>query len=327
MRGVIERQRPRLAEGQVAEERAGCRLGACARPAQDGRADQFALDADRVARAGRRRQCVARRERGRLHRSDDPPVSVERRPPDILDPRAAPCGPAEVGGADIGQRPARDRRGIDPDAEGQRTEDRQLRRRVVPVDVGRGVRLGEAGPLRPSQRPVVGVSVLHRAEDGVGGAVDDPADAAQPLPARELPDRGDDRDARPDTGLDAEPDAAVPRDREEARPLRGDRRLVGGHDRAATLERGGDQVGGGKFAAQHLDDRPGPFQRLLGARRQRARRQGDGAHLAGVAHQCPPHRPARARRPAGAGDGAADNAEAEQGYFLHDASLAGEDLA
>ena len=80
-------------------------------------------------------------------------------------------------------------------AERERSQDGGFRRGVVPLDVRRGVALGQAELLGLAQHVVVAVAVLlHAGEDVVGRAVDDPHDPDDLLPRQRLaqgPDHGD----------------------------------------------------------------------------------------------------------------------------------------
>jgi hypothetical protein len=135
-------------EGDIAEERPSGRGGTGPRPGEGGRADQRAFDADRVAGAGGRGERIGDGESGRLDRRPEHAVLATDGARQVFHPRAACGGPAEVGGAHIREWAARDGGRVEPDAEGERDEDRQLRRRVVPVHIGGGVGLGKPAGLR-----------------------------------------------------------------------------------------------------------------------------------------------------------------------------------
>ena len=93
--------------------------------------------------------------------------------------------------------------GIDLAAEPDRDQNRDLRARVVAVDVGRRIRLGISERLRLFQR--IGkrqARAVHAREDVIAGAVQDAGDAQQPIAGQPFPDRADDRNAARDRRLE-----------------------------------------------------------------------------------------------------------------------------
>ncbi len=139
--------------------------------------------------------------------------------------------------------------------EGDGGQDGGLGRGVEALDVGGGVAFGVAQRLGLGQglverRPRFG----HAGQHEVGGAVDDPGDAADPVAGQGLPQRPQQRDPAAHRRLEQEVDA-VGLGRLEQLPAEvGQQLLVGRDDGLAGLQGGQDQRAGRFDAADHLDD-------------------------------------------------------------------------
>ena len=206
-----------------------------------------------------------RRQDGRRDRRHRASTDARRHEPD--DPADAPgvglVGQADRRDARAGRTvgpvgPGRDRGRVQPATEGEAGQDDELVDRVEALDVAGRVRLRVAQALRLGERRRVverGRLVGHRAQDEVGRAVDDAADAARSgSPARSDGQRPEDRDPAADRRLEPERRAGPPGDRLELRAVVGDDVLVGGDDGLAHRQRGGDQRVGRLVATHQLDD-------------------------------------------------------------------------
>ena len=145
--------------------------------------------------------------------------------------------------------------GDDARAERDRRDDRGLGRGVEALDVGGGVGLGEAEPLRLGER--VGerrAGVGHAGEDVVGGAVDDAHHPADAVAGQRLAQRPDERDATAHRRLEEDVDAGALGGLEQLAAVGGDELLVGGDDRLAAHQRLDDEPAGGLDPADDLDD-------------------------------------------------------------------------
>ncbi len=97
----------------------------------------------------------------------------------------------------------RDRAGVDPGAEGEGGENRELVRGVEAADVECGVRFRVAEPLRLGEAHVEWKVVrLHPRQDVVARAVEDARDARDLVASEALAQGLDDRDAAADGGLE-----------------------------------------------------------------------------------------------------------------------------
>ena len=143
-----------------------------------------------------------------------------------------------------------------PRPEGDRREDRDLRRRVQAADVVRRVRLGVAEPLRLGERLVVRAAGVHRGEDEVGRPVDDPDDPVDVRHDERLAEHLDHRDRGADRRLEAELGTRRGRRCEELRAAARDELLVRRDDRAARPEEREHVCARRVDSAHHLGDDP-----------------------------------------------------------------------
>ena len=184
----------------------------------------------------------------------------------------------------------------DPRAEGDRGEDRHLRRRVCAGHVLGRIGLGVSEPLRLGQRLGVVGAGLHLREDEVGRPVDDAEHAVHAREGERLAQHLDHRDRRAHARLEAELDAGRRRRREQLRAAAGDELLVGRDDRLPDTKEVEHVAAGRIEAAHHLGDerdrrvvrdraevawsgspgRAGTRARRPGRARARARRGADG---------------------------------------------------
>ena len=258
---------------EVAEHRG--RGGRTPRPPalQHERAEPVALDEDRVRRPVHRGERVRRGDhRGmHAHRDVDANALGDREQPHHV---AHPPGRVDVLERHLGDPDARDVGVGHLRAEGERREDRRLLGRVVPVEVGGRVTLGE--PQRRGRRErLVELAPLprHRGEQEVGRAVHDPEHALDRLARERVPKHSHDRDRPGDRGLVEEVDLAACRELGELAQPGGEQRLVRRHHRAARLEGLADQPLDLAEPADELDDDVG----CGGDQRARVRRDERGA--------------------------------------------------
>jgi hypothetical protein len=127
---------------------------------------------------------------------------------------------------------------------------------------------------------------------------------------------GDDRHPAADARLDPESDAALPRQGEQARAVQGDRDLVGGGDRATGPRAAAIRSAAGCSPPRTSTTGPSPARATAGSVVRQVRGQQRLARPRCVAHEGMSDGPLRARRIAGAGNAAADHAEAEEGEFV-----------
>ena len=197
-----------------------------------------------------------------------------------------------AGGSDVVERDVLDSLHLDPlerhpRAERDGGQDRRLGGRVETRDVLGRICLGVAEPLRLRERVVVGAALLHRREDEVRRAVDDPEHAVHVRDDERLAQHLDHGDRGADGGLEAELDTARGRRLEQLGAAAGDELLVRRHDRPAGAEELEHVASGRVDAAHHLGDD-------LDRRIVEDRREVVGEHvrlgrerplLAGVAHE------------------------------------------
>ena len=97
--------------------------------------------------------------------------------------------------------------GVDPRAEGERGQDRELVGGVEAADVEGRIGLGVAEPLRLGEAVLEGELLqLHAREDVIAGAVEDAVDALDRIAGEALAQRLDDRNAAGDRRLEGERD-------------------------------------------------------------------------------------------------------------------------
>ena len=307
---------------EVAEDGRGGRVAAGAPAVEHQLAGGVGLDEDGVeglAHAGER---VRPRDHRRVDAHGDAVVGAlaDRQQ---LDDGVHLAGRRDVGGGDLGDALAVDVGAGDPGVEGERGEDRGLGGGVEALDVGGRVGLGVAERLRLLDGVgEAGAGRVHLVEDVVGRAVDDAEHLAHVVTGERLAQRPQQRDRAGDRGLVVEVDAVLGGRGVEARAVLGEQRLVGGDDRGAVLHGAQDERAGGLDAADDLDDDVGARDEVLGVGREQRRVDAEvGAVAAGAAHRDADDLERRAD-PGGhvvgvlgeqAGDGAADDAGAEQG--------------
>ncbi len=113
-------------------------------------------------------------------------------------------------------------------------EDRQLGLRIDPLDILRGIRLGQPEGLCLHQRIAKRQTVaLHTAQDVVAGTVQDAGHTRQTVARQPVLDSADDRDASGDRCLEAQMAAGARRLSQQVGAGVRDDLLVRGHDRLA----------------------------------------------------------------------------------------------
>ena len=169
---------------QVAQHGAGGRAAAGAAAVEHELAAHGALDEHGVEGAPHRRQRVRLGHHGGVHTDGDLGPAVDQLGDgEQLDGVSEPAGVRDVGCADRADALAVHVGVDDVAAERKRSQDGCFRRGVVPLDIRRGVALGQAELLGFAQHVVIAVAVLlHAGEDVVGRAVDDPHDPNDLLP-------------------------------------------------------------------------------------------------------------------------------------------------
>ena len=104
---------------------------------------------------------------------------------------------------------------IDLAAQADGNQNGDLRAGVVPIDVGRRIRLGVAQRLRLFQR--IGKrqpGAIHAGEDVVARAVQDAGHAQQPVAGQPFPDSADDRNAAGNRRLEQQLASMLPSERQ-----------------------------------------------------------------------------------------------------------------
>ena len=161
----------------------------------------------------------------------------------------------EIDAVDRRNSPARNTLRIDLAAEPDGHQDRDLRARIVSIDVGRRIRLGIAQGLglfqRIGKRQPLGV---HARQDVIAGAVEDAGDAKQPISRQPFAHRADDGNAARDRRLEQQLALHLPRERQQLDAVRRDELLVGGDHRLAGLQRSPNQLSRRLETAHQLDD-------------------------------------------------------------------------
>ena len=208
-------------------------------------------------------------------------------------------GPRDVVGRDRRDALPMDVGGADPRVESQRGQDRSLGGGVVPLDVGRRVRLGEALLLRLLDgKGQVLAGGGHLVQDVVRGAVHDPQHPGDPVASQGLPHRADQRDRPADGGLEVQVDPGRLGRGVERRAVLAEQLLVRGHDRCPGFERGEQQGPRRLDAADQLDHDVGPGHQLCRVGGDQVQRDHRVARHVEAALRDPdePHRRTDARR-------------------------------
>ena len=147
------------------------------------------------------------------------------------------AGTTDVDHVDRVDAHARDVAPADPGAEGEMGQDGQFLRGVAAVDVGRRIRLGVAALLGLGQgRGILGVVLLHLAQDEVARAVEDGVDRLDVVGRKALGQGRDDGDAAGHGRLKGDRAAHLPRQGEQLRPVLGQQGLVRGDHVLAALQ-------------------------------------------------------------------------------------------
>ena len=151
-----------------------------------------------------------------------------------LDAVAQIVGGAKVLGRDRGDALDVDHAGIDPGAEGETGEDRQLLRGVVTLDIEGRIGLGVAELLglfeSARERQIL---PLHAGQDVIAGAVENAVDPRQRIADETLAQRLDDGDAAGHRCLEVQGDVVLLRQRRERHAVPGEQSLVGRDHRLA----------------------------------------------------------------------------------------------
>src|SRR5882672_2161293 len=104
-------------------------------------------------------------------------------------------------------------------------------RRVMTLDVRRGIRLRQSRGLRVRKRDAeLDTRFAHGAEDRIAGAVDDSINRALPIARERLAQDSDDRHAAADAGLEADRETAFAGLAKNLAAMLREQRLVAGHD-------------------------------------------------------------------------------------------------
>ena len=238
---------------------------------------------------------------------------------DLADGRAARARARDVRPVDRRRGLRRNLRRIDAQPERERAQDRQLRARIVAVEVGGRVRFGVAERLRRANGAIDrAAGLLDERQDGVGRGVQDRVDARDAVAGEAVADRADDRDRAADGRLEAKLPPLARGERQQRRAVPRDRLFVRRDDGFAGGERGANPLDRRVDAADRFDDDVGVALEHVGD----LGRPGDAgerrmpAFLLGAAveHVCEAdgRRAIRIEGRQPARDGGADGAEAEQ---------------
>ena len=169
------------------------------------------------------------------------------------------CDAGDAAAVDLGDRHGH--------AEGDLGQDGQLVGGVGAVHVERRVGLGVAPPLGLGQRFAIGLARLlgHGGEDEVAGAVEDALQRQDLVGGQALGQRGDDRHAAGDAGLEGDGPLVLAGRLEDLGAVLGQQRLVGGDDVLARRQQVEHDLPGPVDAADQLDadlNRSGPSAQL-----------------------------------------------------------------
>ena len=157
---------------------------------------------------------------------------------DQPDDKAERVGLRDIGGAHLRDAAHPHAREIDPRAEADGREDRQLVRRVHAFDIEGRIGLGKAQPLRFGQHVAeVRAGALHRREDVIAGAVEDAVNLGERIGRGAFAQALDDRDAARHRRLELERGVMALGDLRQLQPVMRDHRLVGGDEALARAQR------------------------------------------------------------------------------------------
>ena len=239
----------------VAEHRRRGRRSPGAATVEHDLTGRLGLDEDCVESTAYAGERMSPRHHRRVNAHDDALLVVaELGHGEELDDEAHLLGGDDVLGRDTGDALAVDVIEMHTGVEREPGEDRGLRRRVVALDIGRGVGLGVPEGLRLGEDiGVVGAVLVHLGQDEVGGAVDDAEHAAHLVAGEALAQRAKEWHRPRDRGLEVEVDAVGLGGRVELGAVLREQRLVGGHDRGTRCHGCEDERAGRLDAAHHLD--------------------------------------------------------------------------
>ena len=239
---------------EVAEHRRCRRCATGAASVEHQLADRVSLDEHRVERVAYRRERMQLRHHRGVNPHRDLTVDLLRNCEELHDVTEV-ARRRDVVGRYAGDALAIHVGGDDARPEGNGGDDRSLGRRVVALDVGSGIRLGEPERLRVGERGVERLSaVAHAAEDVVRRAVHDSHDPTNAVAGERLAQWPHERDAATDGGLEQQVDTRTLRRLEQLAPVRGEQLLVGRDHRLACHQCLDDEGSCRLDATDDLDD-------------------------------------------------------------------------
>ena len=208
---------------------------------------------DAIGDAADARQRVRAADEGRA-REGVHGAAVPRRVRDRPDRAVEGAGDGDVFGVDAREAVERHRRRIEQQPPEQPDQNRQLLRGIGAAHVHRRIRLGEAEALRVGERRGEGGTGGHRGQDRIRGAVEDGGHAGGARRERAPLELPEERHAGDAAGFEAQRGGAAAGELHQLLAVRGDQRLVGGHDRDAAIERAPHEAVGRLDAAERFDD-------------------------------------------------------------------------
>ena len=223
---------------QVGDHRAGGRPIARARALEQQAAREIALRHHRVGRPVDVRERVLARDEVGMDALEQG-IAVSLGDPDQADAITQLIGLRDIGGEHPADPRGLDRPKIDPAAERDAGQNRELVRGVDPVDVKRRIGLGKAFRLRLRQDiGKVAPGVLHGREDVVAGAVEDAINPLDRIGRGAFAQALDHRDTARHRRLELQRHARCLGRLRQFQPVVRDHRLVGGDQRLAPAQRG-----------------------------------------------------------------------------------------
>jgi hypothetical protein len=145
---------------------------------------------------------------------------------DVLESRPARGGAVELRSSDVRDPAARDLFASKLPAEYERRQDHHLGHRVMALDIGGRVALGQAGRLRLGECVVVGAAFIHPGEDEVGGRIEQTPERYRDRSRQTVDQRAEHRRAGHDGRLGAKRHPAPARQARELHSAQGDRPFV-----------------------------------------------------------------------------------------------------
>ena len=272
----------------IAEDRGGRLAPAGAGAVEHERASRCGLDVDSVVSAAHARERMLAVDEGRVDAHRDRlavrPLAGEllaRR--QELDDVAGVLRVLDRGGVDRSDTLTVHGLERHVGVEGEAGEDGRLLRGVVPLDIGRRIRLGVPERLGVGEYLVeVGTLTVHAVEDVVRRAVDDAEDASDVVAGEGVLERAQDRDRGRDRCLVGDGGADLVCRVEDLRAVAREQGLVARHDVGTGLQRLDDMRARRLDPTHELDDDVSADDQLVCVCREQLLRQLDVARCVDV---------------------------------------------